>query len=289
MKSYFTHDSGARNDPRIVSLRRKFGWEGYGSFFGLIEFLREQPNYQIQEDRITDVLFDLRISDEIFLEMVKSGLIITEDSHYFSASLKNRMRRMDEINTKRQLAAHLGGVKSALSRRGQKASKWNADCSSDAPKEKIHSKNTILPSGLTEPISNRKGAACNTVCSTINKDNIILDENKIKKEEISGEISATRSVARVSKKTVVEVAIPEVLNDKDFLKSWKYWMQYRKERHATMTVRTKELQLKKLAELGPEKAVATIERSVENGWLGIFPQDKIKNPDFDALNAIKDL
>lgn len=42
---YFTHDSNARRDPKILALIADYGYEGYGRFWALIEFLREQDGH----------------------------------------------------------------------------------------------------------------------------------------------------------------------------------------------------------------------------------------------------
>ena len=44
---YFSHDSNARNDQRLVKIRMKYGMEGYGIYFGIIEILREQRDYYL--------------------------------------------------------------------------------------------------------------------------------------------------------------------------------------------------------------------------------------------------
>ena len=42
---YFPHDSNARNDKRLIKVRMKYGMQGYGIYFGIIEILREQNDY----------------------------------------------------------------------------------------------------------------------------------------------------------------------------------------------------------------------------------------------------
>jgi len=49
---YFPHDSNARNDYKILRLRAKFGWEGYGVYFATIEVLREQTNFKLGKDSV---------------------------------------------------------------------------------------------------------------------------------------------------------------------------------------------------------------------------------------------
>ena len=36
-QTYFPHDSNARNDIKLIKLRSKYGYEGYGVYFALIE------------------------------------------------------------------------------------------------------------------------------------------------------------------------------------------------------------------------------------------------------------
>ena len=44
---YFKHDSNARNDPKIKALKQKYGIEGYGRYWIIIEILRESTGYKI--------------------------------------------------------------------------------------------------------------------------------------------------------------------------------------------------------------------------------------------------
>ena len=48
---YFSHDSNARRDPKILSLRSLWGAEGYGWWWMVVEMLREQNSYRLSLDR----------------------------------------------------------------------------------------------------------------------------------------------------------------------------------------------------------------------------------------------
>ena len=63
---YFSHDSNARNDQRIIKLRRKLGAEGYGIYFMLIEILRDQVGYRLglDDDILENISYDLRVDME---------------------------------------------------------------------------------------------------------------------------------------------------------------------------------------------------------------------------------
>ena len=50
---YFSHDSNARNDPKIVAMMTKHQWFGYGLYWALIELMREQDGYKIKLEKHT--------------------------------------------------------------------------------------------------------------------------------------------------------------------------------------------------------------------------------------------
>lgn len=58
---YFSHDSNARNDQRLMKVRMKYGMEGYGIYFGIIEILREQSDYILTFSDLDSISFDLRV------------------------------------------------------------------------------------------------------------------------------------------------------------------------------------------------------------------------------------
>ena len=67
---YFSHDSNARNDQRIMKIRMKYGIEGYGIYFGIIEILREQTDYKLTMDDVDSVSFDLRLDKDIIEDII---------------------------------------------------------------------------------------------------------------------------------------------------------------------------------------------------------------------------
>ena len=74
------------------------------------------------------------------------------------------------------------------------------------------------------------------------------------------------------KNTTGTVEIPKKLKTPEFLKAWEDWVQYRKDTRHKMTQITKQMQLKKLSQFSPEKAIGVIEKSIEKGWQGLFPE-----------------
>lgn len=105
---YFPHDSNARQDVKILKLRIKHGWAGYGLYWGIIEALRDQDNYAFEADQPELISLAVGCSiDEITPVLntcLEVGLLKKEDGYIFSPSLKRRMERVDDIREKRRLA-----------------------------------------------------------------------------------------------------------------------------------------------------------------------------------------
>lgn len=82
--SYFSHDSNARNDEKILAVRMKFGMEGYGIYFAILERLRDSADYMSIRD-YNVIAFDFRVSAEKVKSIVEDfGLFVfTEDGKYF--------------------------------------------------------------------------------------------------------------------------------------------------------------------------------------------------------------
>ena len=111
---YFSHDSNARNDQRLIKIRMKYGMEGYGVYFGIIEILREQENYALWKSDIESISFDLRTKIETVEDIIYNhGLFewkfdnSKDEGYFYSESLKRRMERADAIREKRSYAGRM--------------------------------------------------------------------------------------------------------------------------------------------------------------------------------------
>lgn len=113
---YFSHDSNARNDEKIIAVRMKHGVEGYGAYFMILERLMESTNYIHVKDYNT-IAFDLRVSNTLIKSIIEDfGLFeFTEDGkHFYSDSFKRRMQPLDNLRKQRSLAGKKSAEKRAL-------------------------------------------------------------------------------------------------------------------------------------------------------------------------------
>ena len=106
-KTYFNHDSNARNDEKIVALRIRYGAEGYGVYFMLIEMLQAAPGCVLEKD-YKALAFDLRVSARRIKSIVEDfGLFTPTDGgkKFYSERLVRYATEVDESERRRSEAA----------------------------------------------------------------------------------------------------------------------------------------------------------------------------------------
>ncbi len=99
---YFSHDSNARHDEKILALRLKHGWAGYGIFWAVIEKMRENADYMCIKD-YNLIAFDLRTDASQIKSIIEDfGLFVfTDDGKYFySERLMDSMQLVEEKSSK---------------------------------------------------------------------------------------------------------------------------------------------------------------------------------------------
>jgi len=122
---YFSHDSNARQDEKIIKLRMKLGWEGYGLYWALIEMLRDAKEYRLETD-YTTIAFELRTECERIKDVVESYQLFTiEGNVFYSESLLGRMKLREAKSKKASEAAKRRWSKPAENQRD--TSESNAD------------------------------------------------------------------------------------------------------------------------------------------------------------------
>ena len=106
-KTYFNHDCNARNDEKIVALRIRYGAEGYGVYFMLIEMLQAAPGCTLEKD-YKALAFDLRVSARRIKSIVEDfGLFTPTDGgkKFYSERLIRHLNEAEENERKRSEAA----------------------------------------------------------------------------------------------------------------------------------------------------------------------------------------
>jgi hypothetical protein len=113
---YFTHDSNAKDDPKCIMLIEELGMEGYGIYWMLIETLRDQPDYRASLGILPALARRYNTTFEKVRAVVsRYGLFRSDGEEFFySESLVDRMRALEENRRKRQLAGQKGGIAKAL-------------------------------------------------------------------------------------------------------------------------------------------------------------------------------
>ena len=100
-KTYFNHDSTARNDYRIISMRAKLGYEAYGIFWAVLELLFTEEN-KICTNQYDILAYGLQCDPKILKQVVENfDLFVIEDGCFYSKRLNNQI---DEINNKSNIA-----------------------------------------------------------------------------------------------------------------------------------------------------------------------------------------
>lgn len=114
--NYFSHDSSARNDEKVIRLRMRHNAAGYGVYFMILERLREEADYMSVKD-YNMIAFDLRVDAALVKSVVEDfGLFaFTDDGKcFYSESFSRRMGMKDAVKKKRSEAGKKGGENGGL-------------------------------------------------------------------------------------------------------------------------------------------------------------------------------
>ena len=114
---YFSHDSNARNDQRLMKVRMQYGIRGYGIYFAVVEILRDNQDYTLNVNDISSIAFDLRDDVDVISDIILNyDLFVVEDDVFYSKSLKRRMLALDQKRDRLIEAGRKGGLNSAKAR-----------------------------------------------------------------------------------------------------------------------------------------------------------------------------
>ncbi|MDY6833798.1 MAG: DUF4373 domain-containing protein [Chloroflexota bacterium] len=96
---YFSHDCNARNDLKITRLRYKYGMEGVGIYWCLVEMLYEEGGYLMLSD-CECIANELRTQCDTLKSIIASDLFQNDDEKYWSNSVLKRLEKQHEKSQK---------------------------------------------------------------------------------------------------------------------------------------------------------------------------------------------
>ena len=111
---YLKHDIGAARDENVIFMMSKYGVKGYGLYWLLNEYLREQTGCRGSIDRIPAIAYMLRVDTDELKTFItdcidKFGLYLSADGYFWSARLVKDKEYLDEIRKKNSENGKRGG------------------------------------------------------------------------------------------------------------------------------------------------------------------------------------
>lgn len=109
---YFSHDSNARKDEKILTLLANHGYEGYGLYWALVEMMFENQDTAISRKLLKGIAYDLRVEIKVLNNVITTcyevKLFQADKEKIWSNSLRRRKAEWEEKKKKRSEAGKLG-------------------------------------------------------------------------------------------------------------------------------------------------------------------------------------
>ena len=161
---WFKHDSGASMDARLMKVRHKYGMEGYGLYWYMVELIAgnvssQNITFELEHDAETIALewrLDQLRVQEMMLYMAKLGLFEANEGRITCLKLA---KRLDDTNSKNPQ------IKSIVNRLNHRESPNNSDTLGETPSNseklrpeekrleeiRLEEKNTACTTGENKP------------------------------------------------------------------------------------------------------------------------------------------
>lgn len=243
---WFKHDYDAADDDKTMLLIEQLGLEGYGIYWILIEKLRGREDYKMPFAVIPSLARRYMTTPEKMKTVIMQyGLFqYDEEGFFYSVSLIERMKALDELKSKRSIAGRLGNAK-----------RWQHDV-----------EETMLLEGN---IANVSQCDSNAIANHRYKNRI--DKNRIDIEKEDNKLSSKKKFD--FKQALIDIGVEESVVDD--------WIAVRKTKKATQT-ETAFNKVKNQIDLCYASANDCITLAVERSWAGFkaewyekeFPQQQ---------------
>lgn len=185
---YFSHDSNAMSDPKILAMRCDYGLEGYGLYWVIIEMLRNESNYKLSLNKTTYRAIKVQTGTSIDIEefinncineyvdsSTGNGLFNSDGNMFWSASLLKRMEKYEELKEKRSQA----GKKAMENRWRKNDKKINSSKRKISKYKKINKKITFVNKSYNNAITNVIKMHSNDITKNNKLNEIKLNKSKL--------------------------------------------------------------------------------------------------------------
>jgi hypothetical protein len=147
---FFTHDFGARNDPKLQNILMECGCEGLGVFWCIVEMVYEQGG-TLPLSNCKSIAFALHVESNIVERIIKEFDLFENDGIVFwSKSINTRLDKRADIAEKRKKAAANSWESRWAKQMQSKPDANTMDCNAikeKERKEKDNKENTLKDKG----------------------------------------------------------------------------------------------------------------------------------------------
>jgi|TARA_B100000315_G_scaffold225579_1_gene231947 hypothetical protein len=135
---YFSHDTNARNDERILQLLTEYDWQGYGIYWAIVEMLNEASNYRLSLSGIKGLAWSLSVESdflEVFLKRCFELRLFQkdDDNNFYS---KRVLKNVDKREKKSILGKKAAEKRWSVDKSGKNADALGTQCQPNAIKER---------------------------------------------------------------------------------------------------------------------------------------------------------
>ena len=112
---YFSHDSNARNDEKILMLRAEHGWQGYGLYWALLEMMFEAKETCLSHAKVKGIAISYNVDITLLQSVINTceaeRLFVSDGVVFWSDSLRDRKQKFLELRQQRADAGKKGMAK----------------------------------------------------------------------------------------------------------------------------------------------------------------------------------
>lgn len=252
---YFPHDVDAADDEKIQALSAMHGNDGYAFYFKLLERIYRTPSGELD---LSNVAIKISLASRVFpgensenalkkFEKILDAALVLD---CFDKKIFRKTRILTSNGIKKRVNEILK-IRSTWRNKKEKAASFSQGKTSQETRGKTASFSPGKTGGKTQQETQGK-----------TPQSIIL-KNKAYIKDKDKEFPPTPQNGGCD--------FPEPFKSHPrFQKAWADWESHRTEKRNKLTPSTIKRQLKFLAPFGVETAIEIIEKSITNGWTGLF-------------------